>query len=262
MAIDLQNNKNSHMLSFLSLAPLRYGYDNGKFSFLLNKRIKDDAAYLDPLEHQFRILKLAGIKPVDKRLELWPSASDEEKAARVFGENWIKDSQKIVGINVRASARWASKNWPPRYIAQLCDRLARDLNVRAVLTGTRADEALAKEIARSASSRPVIAAGRTSVLELAGLIKRCGVYVTADSAPLHIASAVGTPAVALFGPTDPSRHAVPSDTSVVISKKVKCGPCYSPACMRKAKCMREISVDEVFAAVKDLMSPPASKGVP
>lgn len=254
IVIDLQNNKKSHLLAFLSMAPLRYGYDNGKFSFLLNNRIKNDAPYLDPIEHQFRVLKLAGIKPLDKHLELWPSSSDDEKVNNFLNDNWIKPAQDIIGINIRASSRWAAKNWPPKYIAELCDRLAKEFNVRTILTGIREDASLAEEIKEAASSKPIMAAGKTGILELASLIKRCKVYITPDSAPMHIASAVGTPFLALFGPTDPVRHIAPSKNYIVIKKDLKCSPCYNPNCMKKARCMNNITVDEVFQEVKNILA--------
>lgn len=254
IVIDLQNNRKSHMLAFLSLAPFRYGYDNGKFSFLLNNRIKNDAPYLDPIEHQFRVLKLLGIKPLDKHLELWPSPSDDEKVGNFLNDNWMKPEQDIIGINVRASGRWLAKNWPAKYIAELCDRLASEFNVRTVLTGTRGDAAFMEEIKEGTSSKPILAAGKTGILELASLIKRCRVYITPDSAPLHIASAVGTPFIALFGPTDPARHIAPSKKYVVIRKDLKCSPCYKTNCLKKAKCMKDITVDEVFQAAKDILS--------
>ncbi|MFA5146144.1 MAG: lipopolysaccharide heptosyltransferase II [Candidatus Omnitrophota bacterium] len=255
IVIDLQNSKKSHVLAFLSYGPLRYGYDNRKFSFLLNRRIKDDAPYLDPIEHQFRVLKLAGIKPDNKTLELWPSEADEKRIEELFKESWTSPGSRIVGIHVRASSRWLSKNWPPAYISELCDRLAKEFNIRVVLTGNRGDEDIAAQVSRMARTKPVIAAGKTDILELASLIRKCAVYVTPDSAPMHIASAVGTPFVALFGPTDPVRHTPPSKDCAVIcrSDEVKCSPCYSPRCAKNFRCMKKITVDEVFGAVKKFL---------
>jgi ADP-heptose:LPS heptosyltransferase len=70
---------------------------------------------------------------------------------------------------------------------------------------------------------------------------------------MHIASAMGTPLVALFGPTDPARHVAPSNNCVVIKKELKCMPCYSPNCSKRIKCMNSITVDEVFSAVKGII---------
>lgn len=254
MVIDLQNNKKSHLLAFLSLAPLRYGYANRKFSFLLNHRIKDDAPFLDPIEHQFRVLKTAGVKPADKRLELWPSDIDKERTGAFLEDNWIKPAQNLIGINARASSKWHTKNWPAKYIAELCDILAKEFNTRVVLTGAKEDIEYIEAVKNLTLAKPIIAAGRTGILELACLIKRCSVYITPDSAPLHIAAAMGTPFIALFGPTNPLRHAPPSDKGVILTKNLKCSPCYSPNCMRAVKCMKEITVDEVLAAIKNILN--------
>ncbi len=255
MIIDLQNNKKSHLLAFLSFAAARYGYANGKMSFLLNRSIKDDAPYLDPIEHQFRVLKMAGIKPEGKTLELWPSESDTRRVEDLLKENWLKPMQEMVGINVRASSRWATKNWPAAYIAELCDRLAKECNIRTVLTGTKEDLGYIAQITKLAKSKPIVAAGKTDIMGLASLMKYFRVYVTPDSAPMHIASAMGTPFVALFGPTDPARHVPPSKDYLVLYKgsELKCAPCYSPHCLKNFKCMKKITAEEVFRAVKGFL---------
>jgi lipopolysaccharide heptosyltransferase II len=262
IVIDLQNNRKSHILGALCLASRRYGYDNGKLSFLLNNSIKDDAPHMDPLDHQMRVLKLVGVKAMDKVLEIRPSDHDEARADQILMDAWALKGQALIGINVRASSRWSSKNWPPAMIAELCDSLAREFNARSVLTGTKDDAEYAEAIAGMTKSKPCVAAGKTSVTELAALMKRFKAYITPDSAPMHIAAAVGVPCVALFGPTDPKRHAVPSDTCTIISKAADfdCAPCYSPGCSKKTSCMKKITVEEVVRAVSPYLNkkPPAS----
>ena len=97
---------------------------------------------------------------------------------------------------------------------------------------------------------PVNAIGQTSLLELACLIKRCDVFIAHDSSTLHLAAAVGTPTVALFGPTDPARHLPPRFAGQVIKKDVFCSPCYSTTCRTITHaCMKRITVDDVLTAV-------------
>ncbi|MCX5680318.1 MAG: glycosyltransferase [Candidatus Omnitrophica bacterium] len=261
IVIDLQNNRISHILGALSLAASRYGYDNRKLSFFLNNSVKDDAPYLDPLDHQMRVLKLCGVKNMDKTLEMWPSNSDELRADAILKEAWAFQGQMLVGINVRASPRWVSKNWPAASIAQLCDKLAKEFNVRSVLTGSSDDAAFAEAVAKMTKSKPLVTAGRTSINELAALIKRFRAYLTSDSAPMHIACAVGTPCIALFGPTDPKRHVAVLDNCTIISKEADfdCAPCYRPGCSKKVSCMKKITVEEVFTAIASHLS---QKNVP
>lgn len=250
IVIDLQNSRKSHILAYLSGAPRRYGYDR-KFGFLLNYRIKDDYIPIDPVQHQFRVLKMLEIELDDPQLELWTSQKDQDYIDKFLSEQWISSNQKLVGINISASKRWQTKNWPLEYIKQLCEELSKR-DIRVVITGTDKDlesiENLIKEIKHT---KPINACGKTTVSQLICLIKRCNVYVGFDSAPLHIASAVKTPFVALFGPTDFRRHLPPAKDFIVIKKDLACSPCYRPNC-KSNKCMKAITPEEVLEAILKL----------
>jgi ADP-heptose:LPS heptosyltransferase len=102
-----------------------------------------------------------------------------------------------------------------------------------------------------------MAIGQTSLMELACLIKRVDVMVTHDTAVLHLAAAVGTPTVALFGPTDPARHLPPAFHGRIIEKEVFCRPCYSTRCrILTHACMKRIEIEEVLQAVLGLLEAP------
>lgn len=252
IALDLQNNRKSHILSFLSWAPRRIGYRNNKFGFLLTQGIPDDKAALDPVSHQFRLLKMLGIESEDKSLEIWPTAKDEAYVNEFLNSQWINVNQKICGINISASKRWSSKNWPLAYLVKLCDELGlRD--IRVIVTGTQQDMEEANKLSGLVKNTKIInACGRTSVNQLACLIKRCNVFISCDSAPLHIAAAVGVPFVALFGPTDYRRHMPYAKNAIVINKALPCGPCYRPNC-KTNKCMKLITPEELLETVTKII---------
>lgn len=252
IVIDLQNNRKSHLLSFLTLAANRYGYDNKKLSLLLNHRIKDEKPPIDPVTHQFRILKMLGIDLEDPRLELWPSDEDQRYIDDLLSSQWLSANQRIIGINIGASPRWLTKSWPQAHIVKLCEALGlRDL--RAVITGTQKDLPKAFELMNMVKNAKLInACAKTSVNQLACLIKRCAVFISADSSPIHIAAAVGTPFIALFGPTDPSRHLSTTKDYAVIKKDLSCSPCYKSKCKTK-ECMELITAEEVLEAIDKLL---------
>lgn len=255
LALDLQNNRKSHLLSFLSFAPRRYGYQNGKFSFLLNRRVKETKVILGPLEHQFRILGLLDIELKDKKIELWPSKDDVREIEEFLDSQWMNKGQPLAGLHLGSSRKWLSKRWPLDYAAALSERLALQ-GIRLVVTG---EEMPGKELnyfkGLTEKSRPIIACGRTSINQLACLIKRCGVFICGDTAPLHIAIGMSVPVVALFGPTDPKRHLPAGENIILLNKELPCQPCYKPEC-RDVKCMEQISVDEVLEAVLKLTEKP------
>lgn len=250
--IDLQNNKISHWFSFLSLAPERYGYQRKLSSLLLNRKVQDTKAAINPIEHQFRTLDLLGIKLKDPYLELWPDKEDHDYIERFLKTYWLMENQVLVGINLSASTKWKTKAWPLEKIALLCDELSKK-DYRIVLTGTDKEEELVNKINKLfKSTKPIIAVGKTTTNQLAALIKRCNVFITGDSAPMHIAAAVDTPFIALFGPTDPKRHLPLAKKFILIKKDTKCVPCYKTKC-RTHECMEKIEVDEVISAVEKLL---------
>ena len=133
------------------------------------------------------------------------------------------------------------------------DRLATEQHCRTVLTGATVDARVAAQVARLTHAKPVLAVGRTSLMELAALIGRCRVFVVSDTAPLHLAAAMGVPTVALFGSTDPARHAPPSAVQRVLRVSLPCAPCYRATCHRigrgRMECMRKLTVEMVYQAV-------------
>jgi len=103
-------------------------------------------------------------------------------------------------------------------------------------------------------AKPANLVGKTDILQLAALMKRCKVYLTPDSAPLHVAAAVNTPIITFFGPTDATRHVPPAKTMVILDKKLACAPCYSPRCrILTHACMKDISPEEVLRNINELM---------
>ncbi|MDD4894007.1 MAG: lipopolysaccharide heptosyltransferase II [Candidatus Omnitrophica bacterium] len=252
IVIDLQNNRKSHILSFLTLALNRYGYDNHKLGFLLNHRIKDNKPLLDPITHQFRILKMLDIKSDDPRLELWPTPQDQDYIEEFLKTEWLSANHILIGINISASIGWPSKNWPLHHIAKLCEELSRK-DIRVVITGTQKDLPEVNALINMLKNIKIInACGKTTVNQLACLIKKCAVFISPDSAPLHVAASQGVPFIALFGATDPRRHLAPVEDCAVIKKDLKCSPCYKSNC-KINKCMESIKPEEILEAIDKLL---------
>jgi len=248
--VDLQNNRLSHLLSFLTMPKESYGYDNGKFSFLLSKKIKNNVRNIPPVEHQFRILKMLGIDyGPGIKLELFPSSKDDVYVQELLDSEWLSEPQVFVGLNISASGQWPSKNWPLEHMARLCDILGHK-NIRVVLTGENKDKLIGRKLISKARAKPASFIGKTTIMQLAALIKRCQVYISPDSAPLHVAAGMQVPIIAFFGPTDARRHMPPADKNVILHKPMKCSPCYSGVCKIKTHaCMDKITPEEVAGHV-------------
>jgi lipopolysaccharide heptosyltransferase II len=255
IVVDFQNNKKSHCLSFLSFAPIRYGYDNGKFSFLINRKVKDSGLPLDPVEHQTKVLHLVGTPgKIDKELKLTPSREERLWAKKFLKDNWVNPARPIISLNLESSSRWITKRWPIEYFVELSEKLAKEFLVRVIVTGQNPSDERNKKFQKSANCKPILSIGKTTLGQLMALIETSSLLVTSDSAPMHIASACGTPFIALFGPTDPRRHLPPAEDYKVIKKDMKCAPCYKATCSKGYTCMKAIKPDEVFDAVCELLN--------
>ncbi len=254
VVIDFQNNRKSHLLSFLSFGRESYGYDNGKWGSLLSHPVKDTRKDMPPVAHQFQVLENLGIHYNGNAfLELWPSPDNKQYVQRLLDSEWLGNNPDIVGINIAASAKWQTKNWPVEYMARLCDMLSAK-NIRVIITGIEKDKPLAQHFLSMTKSKPANFVGKTNILQLAALIKKCKVFVTPDSAPLHVAAAMQVPVVAFFGPTDSRRHIPPAKKIIVLEKKLACAPCYSSRCrILTHACMKDIHPDEVAREIKSLI---------
>ena len=211
---------------------------------------------LAPIAHQQYLLTKAGLSTDGERLELWPSLLDEQ------GAEWVLRSadhgKRLVGLHPGGSGRWKTKRWDLIRWAKLCDALAAQ-QIHVIITGGPEERALGEALLRLTTSTPQVVIGQTNLMELACLIKRCQVFVAHDSSPLHLAAAMGTPTVALFGPTDPNRHLPPTFRGTVLKHDVFCSPCYATSCRTLTHaCMKRISVEDVLRAILSLLPEPES----
>ncbi len=190
----------------------------------------------------------------DQNLEVTPGPED-----RVFA-NGIDASLGSAGaplIALHPGASHAVNRWPPDHFAALADRLASELSARIVIVGGDEDVALARAIeAKIKSARPLVLAGKATLLQLGAVLERCELLVGGDTGPLHLATAVGTRVVALFGAADPARTGpVGNGHRVLRAEDLSCVPCRSRSCEnpRSLACMNAITVAQVFDAVQDML---------
>ncbi len=249
-SVDLQNSKWTHLLAFLSGIPERYGFSRKPFGFLLNRGERYAVIAEPPVKNQYRVLSKMGIRNLDETLELWSDDENRAKIENLLGEDVLRQGVPRVGLVVGSSPKWETKRWPASYFRELAGRLSRELNCKIVLMGSSDDEAAA--VWATDFDAVINLVGKTSLRDLVPLMQKMDVVVSGDTAPLHVAAAMKTRIVALFGPTDPKRHMPPSNHAAVLSRNLPCQPCYQGTCAIEDKlaCLKKISVDEVFLAVK------------
>ena len=208
--------------------------------------------------HAARLMSLGfrrtdvGFTPGELRPRLYPGAAERAEVDGILGNAAFNEPL----IALAPGSVWATKRWP--YYRELAAELS--ASGRVVVVGSEADHPLANEIVAATHGQAVDATGRLSLLASAELIGRCALIVTNDSAPLHLASAMNTPTIAVFGPTVPEFGFGPLADRARIADhaSLSCRPCdkHGPArCpLGHWRCMREITPDVVAQLARALVS--------
>ena len=242
----------SAIIPALARIPVRVGFDTSAGAFLMTHR----AAYrpdLHEIERDLTLLREIGIPQTGKELpSLYPTENDDDVVETILREAGIPAGTPLVAI--APGSVWATKRWLPERYAGLIATLY-GKGIRSVLVGGKEDEALCSRISSDSGSTALVAAGRLTLLQSAALLRRAKVLVTNDTAPMHLAVAVRTPVVAVFGATVPAFGFSPygeSDTIVEIAG-LSCRPCSIHGGNRcpigTFDCMERISMHTVLEEV-------------
>lgn len=233
----------------------RVGIDNPKRGFLLSRKVPPPPSDIHKVEQFLNIVKVTGVKDAGKDMEVHVSGSDEAFAESFLKSQGIKKGEPFAILN--AGGNWDMKRWPAENFAELGNRIGDEYGMPVILTGAGKDVGLAEKIAKMMKKKPVIAAGTTSLRQLASIMKRAALVVSNDSGPMHIAVSQGAKTIAIFGPTDPKLTGpYGSGAYKVLQKssgKPGCKiPCYNLRC-EDALCMKAVSVDDVMREAEGLL---------
>ncbi|ADL13654.1 lipopolysaccharide heptosyltransferase II [Acetohalobium arabaticum] len=202
--------------------------------------------YLDFL----RELGFSGLD--DKGLELEIDPQAEESMEEFLASQGITEAERLVGLNTGGS--WPTKQWMQEGFAQLADRLRWDYDSRVIFFGGPGDVERVEEIAAQMETEPVIAAGKTGLKELAALASFCDLFISGDTGPVHVAAAVGTPTIAIFGPSDETKYQPYGDQHQVVKTELNCRPCGEHHCPEEHhNCMADITVEDILEIVEEGM---------
>jgi len=250
MAFLLHRSFTRALICRLAGIPQRIGYYTKKRSFLLTKQImpplKDS---LHRIDYYLNIIEKTGLKIEDRFTEFIVNEEDLNFAADFLKKNEVNEKDFLVAIN--PGGNWSLKRWPKEYWATLAGSLINEFGAKVVITGSFQDAALAKKIQELMKEKVIIACGVFNLKQFGALCKRLDLFITADTAPLHIANAVNTRRIiALFGPTSPAiTGPYPVKNVVILSGSVDCKiPCYEARC-KDNRCMKTIFPEIVLEQV-------------
>ena len=259
-ALLFQNAFEAAFLTFTAGVPRRYGYATDGRSVLLSEpvAVPDRRVPIHQVQYYWNLLRPMGLTGAPSAPELFVTPDEERAMARRLEQAGIPATDLMIGINP-GSTYGGAKRWLPERFAEVADRLCRMFSesqgkqVSVLIVGAKGEEPLGREIAERLSARSVVLSGATTIRELMAAVKRCALLLTNDTGPMHIASALHVPIVAIFGPTDWRTTSPYGAEHAIIREPVDCAPCLLRECPIDHRCMTQISADQVYeAAVKQL----------
>ena len=254
-AILLQNAFEAAFIAFLARVPERMGYATDGRGVLLTRAVK--VAGETKRKHQvfyyLDLLAALGLEHDDYMPKLYVDADEVEAAARTLAAHGVGRDSLVVGINPGAQYG-AAKRWHPERFGYVADGLAREFGAKAVIFGGPGDVDTARTVQASMKEEAVNLAGRTSMREFMALVRRCGLFITNDTGPMHVSAALGVPTLAVFGSTDPVATGPFGERHAYVRELVNCGPCLKRTCpLEHFECMERMSPGKVLSKAKGMI---------
>jgi heptosyltransferase-2 len=284
IAILLQNAFDAALLAWLARIPERVGYSRDGRGPLLTKaiHITKDILSQHQVYYYLNLLKSIGIETKETQPCIYLTDEERQWARNIVSaihelplpRRGVLQYAPTIGINPGATYG-SAKRWMPERFAELIFRIINELDGKVIIFGSKSEVDIADEIVEIVGATPcgcpgqaqrpaptgiLNMAGKTNLRELAALIAECDAFITNDSGPMHMASALFVPVVAIFGSTDKASTGPFGEGHKIITKDLPCSPCMKRKCPEgHLKCMTEITADNVFAALKEVL--PKEKAV-
>jgi len=258
LAVDLQGLFRSALMARLAGCPVRIGFANGREGspFFYSLRVGVPAQEMHAVDRYLLVSDALGAaRPATPQFRFTVSPADRERVSDVLGRAGVRAGSPWIAVHV--SARWPTKRWPLESFAAVADRLHEEGAGPLVLIGGPDDRADAQTMQALVKTSSIIdVTGLTQLGLLPALLQAASVLVTNDSGPLHVAAAVGTPVVALFGPTSPVRTGPYGTQHRVLTHPLPCSPCFSRRCTHAIdrECLTGIVPEQVVEAIRSRLA--------
>lgn len=260
LAIDMRTGTRGAILAYLSGAPIRMGFAalddtwrNTLFTHLVYPPM--DMPMLHMAHYHLLLLDRYGLKVAAQ----WPRLRIDPALARWIRQLLAREQVPLALplIAIQPFSLWRYKEWGAEKFRRLIQWMLEAVDVGVLVCGTGAEQGrIARMIQGIAADRVFNLAGKTDLAQYAALLDQCRLFIGCDSAGVHIAAAVGTPTATLYGPSSPDSWAPREPGHVVIRKDMHCVPCRQKGCdgQERSRCLEDLSVKEVAAALKPLLS--------
>lgn len=244
LVVDLQGLFRSGWLAFRTGAPIRIGLASAREGapVFYTHRVAVDAGDQHAIERYLSVTEALGCPRSPVAFPFATTQSDREAARQLVG------GARPYAVLLPGS-NWLTKRWPVERFAALVEPLRREFGLHAVFAGSPDERGLCQQAVEQAGRPAKNLAGQTTLGQLTALLEQAAIVIANDSGPMHIASALNRPLVAIFGPTNPLRTGPYGRLDCVVRLDLPCSPCYSRTCSHQS-CMRWLEVGSVLSAVR------------
>lgn len=257
LAILLPNSFESALVAKLARIPKRLGYSKEGRGLLLTSAIKipDWKNSRHEVFYYLELIDTLAASSAGSTPELNLPVSDERRAGarEIFANAGIDLSRPTVALGV-GSTNSRAKRWPAENYAALNDRLAEVSGTNVVLVGGPDEIDISKKVSEMAKVKPIVLTGKTDLAEAVAVLSEVDLLVSNDMGLAHIAPAVGTKTLVIFGPTKPETTRPFSDLASIIREDVDCAPCMLRDCPIDHRCMTRVTVEGVFRKAKEALN--------
>lgn len=256
LALILHPTNRVNLVTFLAGISKRIGF-NRKLGFLVTDKIehKKQEGKKHELEYTLDVVRRLGISAEDRSLFMPIRKDSEIYIEKFLTSSGVQEGKRLIALHPGASC--PSKLWPVERFAQVADKLIDEFKLKAVVVAGPDDVETGKGLVKLIRSSCIDAVGKTTVSQLASLLRRCCLFISNDSGPVHIATAVGVPVVAVFGRKQPGlsprRWGPTGEHDVILHKDVGCDECLAHNCEKGFACLQAVSTEEVVSAARKLL---------
>ncbi|MFZ2356736.1 MAG: glycosyltransferase family 9 protein, partial [Candidatus Omnitrophota bacterium] len=246
-----------HLVTYLAGIPRRIGYDQ-KLGFLLSDKITHTKQFgqKHEIEYNLDLIRYLGLETKDALVFMPLKAESEKWAEELLLKEQVTKKDKLLAIHPGASC--PSKIWPNGQFAEVADKLIEKYGFKVFVIAGPKDTALAQNVLENMLHPAVNLGGKTSVSQMASLLKRCSLFISNDSGPVHVGSAVGVPVISIFGRSQkglsPTRWGPRGLRDKFLHGTVGCIECLAHNCKKGFACLRAISVEDVLQAADEILN--------
>ena len=252
MAVLFPNSFESAAMVFLGGVRQRIGYSMDSRGWMLTHRIQGEKRKVHHVNYYLELAKAVSADVSNPSMEMTARSEDRANARKLLAAAGIPANARFMVLSPGA-AFGAAKRWGDQQFAAAADTLADEYKLSVVIIGSEGERSISDSIRHFMKATPVILNGKTSLETLIGLIAESSLMLGNDSGPVHLASALGIPAVAVFGATDYIVAAPYGPLGRAVHVPVECSPCWLRECPIDHRCMTRVSPEMVCSAAREVL---------